>query len=82
MIKLVVIATDGEDREDGSIYYSQYYLVTAKGELCFSEPEFSPEFSLHTGYFKRLRSLGYTLDRADALILSGDYSIVTEVVDT
>lgn len=40
MRKIVVITTDGDSREDGSVYYSRY-LIVESGSLAFDEPIFT-----------------------------------------
>lgn len=46
MRKIIVITTDGFDREDGNVYYSRYIIVESDtllfDEPIFTDPDFGP----------------------------------------
>jgi hypothetical protein len=47
--KIVIITTDGGNREDGNVYYSRFLLVTSD-TLQFDEPIFTDETFGPRGY--------------------------------
>lgn len=61
--RILVLTTEGDDREDGNVYYSRYYLVSATGSLIFDEPEFDGDADAldESGpdVLARLRGYGY-----------------------
>lgn len=76
MQKLIVLTTDGGDREDGSVYYANYLLVTATGSLDFSESVFSDESAevVDDGEFiEWITNLGYTATLVDTRIVCMEY---------
>lgn len=69
--RLIVHTTDGFSREDGSVYYSAYYLVESP-TLSFSEAIFQTEIDdemSQTEIFELLEKIGYTVTELDATIL-------------
>lgn len=69
--RLIVHTTDGESREDGSVYYSAYYLVESP-TLTFSEALFKTEIDdslSKSDIFRMLTEIGYTVTELDVTIL-------------
>jgi hypothetical protein len=84
--KIIVLATDGESREDASVYYSRYLLVSSD-TLLFNEPVFS-DSTITTQdidgiacdeddnavdddkLIEHIRSLGYTVEEPASAIIT------------
>jgi hypothetical protein len=68
--RLIVHTTDGESREDGSVYYASYFLVESP-ILTFSESLFQSEFETisRTEIIDALTNIDYTVTDLDVTIL-------------
>jgi hypothetical protein len=67
--KIIVITTEGGDREDGSVYYSDFVLVESLS-LQFDEPVFKDASKHDTDSFKaKLIELGYIIHDTDSAIV-------------
>lgn len=77
MKRVVVVTHDnGGDREDGNVYYSDYFLVTAPAGtgLAFKEPIFSDPDGFLKGMLEGnfqtiMQKIGYTVESLDPLYL-------------
>lgn len=61
--RILLLTTEGDNREDGNVYYARCYIVVATGSLTFSEPEFGPGLPSFDesgpNVLNRIRSYGY-----------------------
>jgi hypothetical protein len=71
MKKIIVFTTDGDSREDGNVYYSQYAIVESD-TLQFDEPIFQDSDPFATSETQpmeetidAIRALGYTVELPD-----------------
>lgn len=63
--KIIVLTTDGHSSEDGSVYYSLYYIVESD-TLKFDEDVFHDEQPRDPKEFEEeLTRLGYTFEEPD-----------------
>jgi hypothetical protein len=76
MKKIIAITTDGDSREDGNVYYSNYILVESStlnfDEPIFTDPEYGPrnyitdedvsEDNRMNQVVDEIRKLGYTVE--------------------
>ncbi len=69
MKRIIVLATDGDSREDGNVYYSNYILVEATANLKFDEDIFEDDAPALTQaeFIAAVRALGYLVDEPDII---------------
>lgn len=75
MNKIIVLTTDGGDREDGNVYYSSYILVSdgMRTDLKFDEPIFEDFVGGVRDAIKAFEALGYVVERPDVKIVTMDF---------
>lgn len=85
MRKIIILTTEGGDREDGNVYYASAVLVDtgANASLSFSEPMFSlASDDVFTGDYEAaidsIEELGYTVERLDVRIVAVDLNAEDE----
>ena len=67
--RVLVVTTDGESREDGSVYYAAYYLVEHLTKN-FSEPAFTDKSSRASK--SDIEALGYIIKDIEPIIITED----------
>ena len=84
--KIVVLTTEGDSREDGSVYYSRY-LIVSSDTLLFNETVFQEDVITSQDIegiaedddedtiddeklIEHIRSLGYTVEEPDQAIIT------------
>lgn len=74
MKKIICLATDGESREDGSVYYSAFVIVEST-TLTFKEPVFRDGTSSKMSseeWMTAVRALGYTVEEPTSEVVVVD----------
>jgi hypothetical protein len=67
MKKIICLSTEGGDREDGSVYYSEFVIVES-ATLAFNEPVFKERVSSQMSikaWIAAVRGLGYTVEEPE-----------------